>query len=107
NAPETLAHVAAQSEKLQAALQQIAQETGVFQNVRGQGLLLGAVLAKPYENQVIGLVQAALQHGLMVLGAGGNVLRFAPSLLLSDEDLHEGMNRLRHAIAAWQTSLTA
>ncbi|MDK4566562.1 acetylornithine/succinyldiaminopimelate transaminase [Kingella kingae] len=107
NAPETLAHVAAQSEKLQAALQQIAQETGVLQNVRGQGLLLGAVLAKPYENQVSGLVQAALQHGLMVLGAGGNVLRFAPSLLLSDEDLHEGMNRLRHAIAAWQTSLTA
>lgn len=105
NTPETLAHVATQSEKLQAALHQIGQETGAFNQVRGQGLLIGAVLAEPFTDQVSSLVQAALTHGLMVLGAGSNVLRFEPSLLLNDEDLHEGMNRLRTAIATWQGSL--
>lgn len=98
NAPETLQNVQQQSANLQAALNQIGAEYGVFAEVRGMGLLVGAVLAADYENRAGDLVKLALQHGLMILQAGNHVVRFAPSLLLNDADLHEGMTRLREAV---------
>ena len=101
NTPETLSHVQTQGEKLQTALQQIGERTGVFKQVRGMGLLLGAVMADQYENRAGEIFTAALKHGLMVLVAGPNVVRFAPSLLLNNEDLQEGMQRLEAAINEW------
>lgn len=101
NAPETLAHVQTQGAKLQQALTELGQKTGVFKQVRGMGLLLGAVMADPYENRASEIFNAALKHGLMVLVAGPNVVRFAPSLLLNDEDLAEAMVRLASAVKEW------
>lgn len=98
NAPETLENVQQQSANLQAALNQIGAEYGIFAEVRGMGLLVGAVLAADYANRAGDLVKLALQHGLMILQAGNHVVRFAPSLLLNDSDLHEGMTRLREAV---------
>lgn len=98
NAPETLNHVVQQGEKLRQQLQKLGKEWGIFETIRGQGLLLGAVLSKPYHGQAQNIVRLALQQGLMILGAGENVLRFAPSLLLNDDDLYEGIQRLESAI---------
>lgn len=95
---QTYANIATQSQHFQAALRQMAQETGVFSEIRGMGLLLGAVLSPQYANRAGELVQFALQHGVMILQAGGNVVRFAPSLLLNDDDLREGLARLHTAI---------
>lgn len=96
---ETLAHVCAQGDKLQTDLRHIASQTGVFAQVRGQGLLIGAVMAEAYQGRAAELMAKALAHGLMVLVAGPNVLRLAPSLLLSDEERQEGMARLAAAVA--------
>lgn len=101
NAPETLAHVQTQGAKLQQALTELGQKTGVFKQVRGMGLLLGAVMADQYENRAGEIFNAALKHGLMVLVAGPNVVRFAPSLLLNNEDLAEAMVRLETAVKEW------
>ncbi len=102
NSPETLAHVQRQSEQLKTELEKIATETGVFKHIRGVGLLIGCVLAEQYSDRANDLMEEALRQGLMVLMAGGNVLRLAPSLLLSDEDVQEGMSRLRATLAIWQ-----
>ena len=99
--PQTLNHVQQQGEQLLRGLQAIGTETGVFQAVRGQGLLIGAVLAEAYQGRASEITAAALQQGLMILVAGGNVLRFAPSLLLNDEDLALGLEKLRLAIHTW------
>ena len=99
--PQTLNHVQQQGERLLRGLQAIGTETGVFQAVRGQGLLIGAVLAEAYQGRASEITAAALQQGLMILVAGGNVLRFAPSLLLNDEDLALGLEKLRLAIHTW------
>ena len=99
--PQTLNHVQQQGERLLRGLQAIGIETGVFQAVRGQGLLIGAVLAEAYQGRASEITAAALQQGLMILVAGGNVLRFAPSLLLNDEDLALGLEKLRLAIHTW------
>ena len=99
--PQTLNHVQQQGERLLRGLQAIGIETGVFQAVRGQGLLIGAVLAEAYQGRASEITAAALQQGLMILVAGGNDLRFAPSLLLNDEDLALGLEKLRLAIHTW------
>ncbi len=42
---------------------------------------------------------AAGKEGLMLLVAGANVVRFAPSLVISKEEIEEGLAKLEKAIA--------
>jgi acetylornithine/N-succinyldiaminopimelate aminotransferase len=42
---------------------------------------------------------AAAAEGLLVLMAGYNVIRFAPSLVIPEQDIIEGMARFEAAIA--------
>lgn len=98
NAPETLHNVRSQGQKLQTALRSLGEQTGVFKQVRGMGLLLGCVLDAPYRGRAAEITAAALKHGVMILVAGADVLRFAPSLLLDDEDMAEGLARLENAL---------
>ncbi|WP_308030743.1 aspartate aminotransferase family protein [Neisseria lactamica] len=98
NAPETLHNVRSQGQKLQTALLDLGRKTGLFSQVRGMGLLLGCVLDVPYRGRAAEIVAAALKHGVMILVAGADVLRFAPSLLLDDEDMAEGLARLENAL---------
>lgn len=101
NTPETLQNVLRQGEKLRKGLQELSDASGVFAQIRGQGLLLGCVMSDKYKGRAAQLMQLALQHGLLVLVAGNNVLRFAPSLLLTDTDLQTGLQRLKAAIKAF------
>ncbi|OSI10984.1 acetylornithine/succinyldiaminopimelate transaminase [Neisseria zoodegmatis] len=99
--PKTLQHVERSGELLKTELAALGKETGVFKDVRGVGLLIGCVLADEYAGRAGELTQEALKHGLMILVAGGNVVRLAPSLLLNDEDRQEGLARLKAAVQAW------
>ncbi|WP_297840858.1 aminotransferase class III-fold pyridoxal phosphate-dependent enzyme, partial [Pseudomonas sp.] len=42
---------------------------------------------------------AAEKEGLMVLQAGPDVIRFAPSLVVTEADIEEGLNRFERAVA--------
>ncbi|MBR6027247.1 MAG: acetylornithine/succinyldiaminopimelate transaminase [Neisseriaceae bacterium] len=102
--PETLNNVVNQGNVLQSQLAKLGQESGVFSEVRGLGLLIGCVLSEKYKGRAGELVKISLSEGLMVLQAGANVLRLAPSLLLNDDDLNEGMLRLQRAIRVFANS---
>ena len=67
-------------------------------------MLIGAVLADAYQNRAGEFVKVILEHGVLISGAGSNVLRFAPSLLLNDEDLNEAMTRVKQAILSVQAA---
>ena len=41
----------------------------------------------------------ALHEGVMVLNAGPDVMRFAPSLVVEQTDIDEGMQRFAQAVA--------
>lgn len=101
NTPATFANVTKQSARLKAALKDIGQKTGVFQDVRGLGLLLGCVLSERYSGQSAALSAAALQHGVMTLSAGANVLRLAPALLIDDDDIDAAQPKLEAACQAF------
>ena len=67
-------------------------------DIRGQGLLLGAELAEPYKGRARELLALALEQGVMVLMAGPDVIRLAPSLIIPDNDIQESMTRFDRAI---------
>lgn len=83
---------------MRSYLQDFQEKYECFSEVRGMGLMLGAVLAPPYSNLAKKLMQDAAQFYVMVLQAGPNVLRLVPALNIPDEDIHEGMRRLEVAI---------
>ncbi|MCM2330715.1 MAG: aspartate aminotransferase family protein [Pseudomonas sagittaria] len=103
NTPEVLAGVAARSARFCSELLRMGEQYGVFSQVRGMGLLLGAVLTEAWKGRAGEVMAAAQQQDLMILQAGPDVVRFAPSLVISDADITEGMARLERALA----SLTA
>ncbi|HEY5058547.1 MAG TPA: aminotransferase class III-fold pyridoxal phosphate-dependent enzyme [Gaiellaceae bacterium] len=76
---ELLANVTKQGARLRAGL---AALPGVVE-VRGMGLLLGAVLDRPVQP----VLDAALDAGLVGLGAGPDVLRLAPPLVVGAEEI--------------------
>ncbi|MCL9669246.1 aspartate aminotransferase family protein [Rosenbergiella epipactidis] len=80
-------------------LQEINQHYHLFTAIRGQGLLIGAQLTPEYAGRLRDIIQAAAEHGLLVLSAGSDVLRFTPSLIISEQDVQEGMAKLHRAIA--------
>lgn len=96
---ETLANVQARGEQLRAGIIEIAKRHGVLEGVRGMGLLLGAPMSKAWKGRAKDVVTAALRQGLWVLVAGPDVLRMAPSLLLTEAEAAEGLARLDAACA--------
>jgi acetylornithine/succinyldiaminopimelate/putrescine aminotransferase len=55
--------------------------------VRGAGLLIGAVLEGPAQP----VVDAALDEGLVCLTAGANVLRLAPPLVVGGDEVDRAL----------------
>ena len=74
--------------------------------INGAGLsLIDSALANA-ENDVSNrspaeITAAALKHGVMVLVAGANVVRLAPSLLIEDRDIDEAVPKLKAALEEW------
>lgn len=99
NTPEVLEGVQARYQWIVDALMTINQTYPVFSQIRGQGLLIGAELAPQYAGQAKVLLGLATKHGLMMLNAGADVMRFTPSLIITQEELEEGMVALKEAIA--------
>jgi len=62
----------------------------VVTEIRGKGLLRGLKLTKDAK-AVRGI---CLDKGLLVGSAGGNVLRFAPPLIINDQHMHEAVSVL-------------
>lgn len=99
NTPEVLEGVEKRYQWIVDELASINQTYQVFSQIRGQGLLIGAQLAPQYEGKAKELLGLAAKHGLMMLNAGADVMRFTPSLIITQEELQEGMVALKAAIA--------
>ncbi|MDC7705442.1 aspartate aminotransferase family protein [Vogesella indigofera] len=97
--PEVLDGVSKRHQLLKDGLAAINAKHGVFKEVRGMGLLIGAELQGAFHNKAKDIVNAAAKHGLLVLVAGTNVLRIVPSLVIPEADLKEGLARLDATIA--------
>ncbi|MEJ6654553.1 MAG: aspartate aminotransferase family protein [Pseudomonas sp.] len=98
NTPQVLDGVGERQAQLTAGLRILADELGVFSEIRGQGLLIGAVLAERWHGQAGQVMKLAQEEGLLVLQAGADVVRLAPSLIIPEADIREALGRLRAAL---------
>ncbi|WP_374445624.1 aspartate aminotransferase family protein [Providencia sp.] len=98
NTEEVLKGVEKRRELFVTHLNKLNDKYGIFSEIRGMGLLIGAELDGKLLNRSKDILQASAVEGLMMLNAGTNVLRFTPSLIISEEEINSGMAKLETAI---------
>jgi acetylornithine/N-succinyldiaminopimelate aminotransferase len=74
----------------------VAAHPGVFEAVRGQGLMLGLKLRLPPAD----FVKAGYAAHLLTVPAADNVVRLLPALNIPDADIAEALRRLDTAAAS-------
>jgi len=99
NTPEVLAGVKEKAQIYVDGLNAINEKYNVFAEIRGKGLLIGAVLNEAYQGKAKDFLNAAMAEGVMTLVAGASIVRFAPSLVIPEADIKEGLARFEKAVA--------
>ncbi|MCO7240364.1 aspartate aminotransferase family protein [Aeromicrobium sp. CnD17-E] len=95
---------ARQGERLMAGLRDVAGSTSTVADVRGRGLMVGVEFCDPDGAPRADLAsaaqQASIDEGLLLLTCGtrGNVVRFIPPLVVTAEQVDDG-------VAAWAKAL--
>jgi 4-aminobutyrate aminotransferase/(S)-3-amino-2-methylpropionate transaminase len=96
---------------LTAGLERLKQRYDIIGDIRGKGAMIAIELVQPgtrdttkepNADAVGALVAFAAQNGVLLLSAGtyGNVLRFLPSLAVTDELIEDGLRVLDDGLAA-------
>ncbi len=94
-----LQNVQARGEQLRSRLRAIAQkDPTLFTDVRGWGLINGMEINEEMSITSIDLVKAAMDEGLLLAPAGPKVLRFVPPLIVTEEEIEQGVKKLETAI---------
>ncbi|MDE3059841.1 MAG: aspartate aminotransferase family protein [Pseudomonadota bacterium] len=96
--PQLMKNVRDRGKQLVQALTAINKQHGLFAEIRGRGLMIGAELAQPWNGKAGEICDIARAHGVLVLQAGPNVLRFVPPLNITEKEMREGTKRLERAI---------
>jgi len=74
----------------------VDRHPGILADVRGEGLLVGVKAVVPSAD----LVAALRDEKLLTVGAGDNVVRFLPPLIVSAAEIEESVTRLERACVA-------
>ena len=73
---------------------EIARQVGSIVNVRGKGLFIGIELDKPGKD----VVDQCMQQGVLINCTAQTVLRLAPPLVISQEQLDQGLDVIQDAL---------
>ena len=100
--PAMLAHVEAMGLLLRQRLAELKdRHPAVIAEIRGKGLLLGMRTVTPNTE----LVEALRAEKLLTIGAGDNVVRLLPPLIITEADVSEAVQRIDRACTAIETRL--
>ena len=97
-----LANVERQARAVRAGLARIDAGHGLFEEIRGRGLMIGAVLTDAHKGKAGAILDACAAHGLLLLQAGPDVLRFVPALTITDDEVALGLERLAAALGDYE-----
>jgi acetylornithine/N-succinyldiaminopimelate aminotransferase len=98
NTTEVLDGVRARNALFMEGLKAINARRRVFSDLRGEGVWLGCELDAPWKGKAMDVVRAAGDAGLLLLVAGPDVVRIAPSLVIGLDDILEGLARMEVAL---------
>lgn len=95
-----LASVREKGERLRSGLEQfIGNYPGLFELVRGRGLMLGLKMKSEPRPFVAHLRD---NHGLLTVGSGDNTVRILPPLVIGDAEIDEFFDRLSAGAASYR-----
>jgi acetylornithine/N-succinyldiaminopimelate aminotransferase len=97
--PEVLQGVEARHTLFVDGLARINERHALFREVRGMGLLIGCELVPACAGRSREFLTRGAAHGLVLLIAGPDVVRFAPSLIIPEADIAEGLRRFEAVVA--------
>jgi acetylornithine/N-succinyldiaminopimelate aminotransferase len=87
--------------RLRAKLEEFARRhPDLIEEVRGEGLMIGLKCRVP-NTDVVARLRA---NWMLTAGAGDNVVRLLPPLIIDDSHIEEGLGILEHTVAAWQVA---
>lgn len=87
-------HVREIAPYLTKRLDELVEETDCVTERRGKGLIQGIVVTKPAGE----VINRAIEEGLLIISAKGNVLRFVPPLIIEKEHIDEMIEKLKRAL---------
>lgn len=90
--------------QLKTGLAALNKKHRIFTEIRGRGLIVGAELIPQHHGKVGDIAELARKHGVLVLQAGPNVMRFVPPLTITEKEMKEGLKRLDNALVAYLRS---
>lgn len=99
NTPEVLAGVKRKAKHAADRLRQMGQKYGCFDEVRESGLWMGCQLTPELAGKAGAFMKAAADNGVLHIVAGPDVVRLATSLIISDAELDEGLDRMERTCA--------
>ena len=98
-------------EKAKKRLLEMKEKYEIVGDVRGMGLFIGVEIVKDKQSKTRGEEEAkeimdyCFRHGLLVIIAGRNVIRVIPPLVVTEEEMTEGLDILEEGIAAVNSAL--
>ncbi|MFP4374107.1 MAG: aspartate aminotransferase family protein [Spirochaetaceae bacterium] len=94
---EFLARVRVAAEHLERGLAHIVERFGFITGTRGLGMLRGLEVAAPEDRTaeiMSRILAAARENGLLILKSGGNIIRIAPPLVITADEIDRGLGLL-------------
>ncbi len=91
-----LDNVKKQGKYLTKRLRELQEKHSEITDVRGMGLIQGIELSVPAGD----IVNGCIAKGLLLVGAGPNVIRFVPPLIVSDKEIDEAVSILDEVLAS-------
>ena len=98
NRPEMFSEVLKKGKIIKECLKSLNNDFKFFDEIRGRGLMIGAVLSASLKNNAQEIVSECQKRGVLLLSAGPNVIRFLPPLNINEEDLNIGLDRVESAL---------
>ena len=90
-----LDNVKKQGELLTKKLNELKAKHSIIADVRGMGLIQGIELTIPAGD----VIADCINNGLLLVGAGTNVIRFVPALIVSENEINEAMDILDKSLS--------
>ena len=87
--------VATAGRRFRRGLDALAADSAAIHEIRGDGLMWGIEVDRAVADRV---VDRALARGLVINRTAGAVVRLLPPLNISDDDIDDGLRRLRRAL---------
>ena len=89
-------------DRFRAAMQALIDRTDLLVLVRGRGLLNAVVVNdSPDSSTAWNLCMALAENGLLAKPTHGNIIRFAPPLVLTDAQMDEAIGIIERTVEGW------